>query len=229
MKSKLLAILLFCSCITLSAGVQVIPMPQSVNMNETVFNKDYLDRILYVRDGNLGSEAYEIRILESVIIIRFSDNAGRFYAHQTLKQLAEAEEKKKAEEAAKALSDVDNIFQTAMTQGIKTTQTKKLDNLIKNYTTILNAIKDLPEVNQETVADIAKKNSNREFENTNNTLKGINPNLFGGQQEVIESKKDLFTPNSELQEIFNRIIVVSDCAHGFGAIKNNKKARKINL
>ena len=42
--------------------------------------------------------------------------------------------------------------------------------------------------------------------------------------EIVESKKDLFTPNSELQEIFNRIIVVSDCAHGFGAIKNNKKA-----
>ena len=91
MKSKLLAILLFCSCITLSAGVQVIPMPQSVNMNETVFNKDYLDRILYVRDGNLAAEAYEIRILESVIVIKFSDEAGRFYAHQTLNQLAEAE------------------------------------------------------------------------------------------------------------------------------------------
>ena len=42
--------------------------------------------------------------------------------------------------------------------------------------------------------------------------------------EIVESKKELFTPNSELQEIFNRIIVVADCAHGFGAIKNNKKA-----
>lgn len=42
--------------------------------------------------------------------------------------------------------------------------------------------------------------------------------------EIIESKKDLFNPNSELQEIFNRIIVVADCAHGFGAVKNNKKS-----
>ena len=33
------------------------------------------------------------------------------------------------------------------------------------------------------IADIAKKNSNREFENTNNTLKSINPNLFGKQEE----------------------------------------------
>lgn len=42
--------------------------------------------------------------------------------------------------------------------------------------------------------------------------------------EIVESKKDLFSPNSKLQEIFNRIIVVSDCAHGFGAVKDNKKA-----
>ena len=42
--------------------------------------------------------------------------------------------------------------------------------------------------------------------------------------EIVESKKDLFNPNSKLQEIFNRIIVVADCAHGFGAVKDNKKA-----
>ena len=42
--------------------------------------------------------------------------------------------------------------------------------------------------------------------------------------EIIEEKKDLFSPNSDLQEIFNRIIVLADCAHGFGAVRNNKKA-----
>ena len=42
--------------------------------------------------------------------------------------------------------------------------------------------------------------------------------------EIVESKNDLFNPNSKLQEIFNRIIVVADCAHGFGAVKDNKKA-----
>ena len=42
--------------------------------------------------------------------------------------------------------------------------------------------------------------------------------------EVIESKKDLFNPSNELQEAYNRIIVVEDCAHGFGAIQNGKKA-----
>ena len=42
--------------------------------------------------------------------------------------------------------------------------------------------------------------------------------------EIIESKKELFTANNEIQEAFNRIIVLADCAHGFGAVQNNKKA-----
>ena len=42
--------------------------------------------------------------------------------------------------------------------------------------------------------------------------------------EVIEDKKDLFTPSNELQESFNRIIVVADSAHGFGAEKNGKRS-----
>ena len=42
--------------------------------------------------------------------------------------------------------------------------------------------------------------------------------------EIIESKKELFKPNNKIQKAFNRIIVVADCAHGFGAVKDNKKA-----
>ena len=38
--------------------------------------------------------------------------------------------------------------------------------------------------------------------------------------QIIEAKKHLFQANSELQKHFNRIIVLSDCAHGFGAMKN---------
>lgn len=45
--------------------------------------------------------------------------------------------------------------------------------------------------------------------------------------EIIEEKKDLFNANSELQEAFNRVIVIADCAHGFGAIQNDKKAGNI--
>lgn len=42
--------------------------------------------------------------------------------------------------------------------------------------------------------------------------------------EIVESKKDLFKANSELQESFGRIIVLADCAHGFGAVQNGKTA-----
>lgn len=42
--------------------------------------------------------------------------------------------------------------------------------------------------------------------------------------EVIENKKELFTPSNKIQEAFNRIIVVADSAHGFGAIQNGKKS-----
>lgn len=42
--------------------------------------------------------------------------------------------------------------------------------------------------------------------------------------EVIESKKELFSPSNEIQKAFNRIIVVADSAHGFGAIQKGKIA-----
>lgn len=42
--------------------------------------------------------------------------------------------------------------------------------------------------------------------------------------EIIENKKELFTANNDLQEAYGRIIVLADCAHGFGAIQNNKTA-----
>lgn len=42
--------------------------------------------------------------------------------------------------------------------------------------------------------------------------------------EVIESKKDLFSPANEIQKAFNRIIVVADSAHGFGAMQNGKRS-----
>lgn len=42
--------------------------------------------------------------------------------------------------------------------------------------------------------------------------------------KVVEDKKMSFKANSELQSIFNRIVVISDCAHGFGAIKNGEQA-----
>lgn len=45
--------------------------------------------------------------------------------------------------------------------------------------------------------------------------------------EIAEAKKDLFTPDNEIQKAFNRVIVVADSAHGFGAIKDSKKSGSI--
>ncbi len=42
--------------------------------------------------------------------------------------------------------------------------------------------------------------------------------------EIIEEKKDLFNADNELQEAYGRIIVLADCAHGFGAVQGDKKA-----
>lgn len=42
--------------------------------------------------------------------------------------------------------------------------------------------------------------------------------------EVIEEKIVLFKANNELQRIFNRVIVMADCAHGFGATKHGRQA-----
>ena len=41
--------------------------------------------------------------------------------------------------------------------------------------------------------------------------------------EIIESKKDLFSHKNELQAKYGRVIVLADCAHGFGAERNGKR------
>lgn len=45
--------------------------------------------------------------------------------------------------------------------------------------------------------------------------------------KAVESKKDLFRPTNELQKAYGRVIVMADCAHGFGAIQNNLRAGEI--
>lgn len=39
---------------------------------------------------------------------------------------------------------------------------------------------------------------------------------------IIEKKKELFSPRNDIQKLYNRIIVVSDSAHGFGAQRDGK-------
>ncbi len=42
--------------------------------------------------------------------------------------------------------------------------------------------------------------------------------------KAIENKKNLFRPNPGMQTVFNRVVVIADCAHGFGAERNGIKA-----
>ena len=42
--------------------------------------------------------------------------------------------------------------------------------------------------------------------------------------EIIEKKKDLFVPSGKYQNALGRILVLSDCAHGFGAKRNGLMA-----
>lgn len=40
--------------------------------------------------------------------------------------------------------------------------------------------------------------------------------------EIVEEKRHLFKAKNDIQKIYNRIIVVADCAHGIGAQRKNK-------
>ena len=73
------------------AGTNIIPYPQSVEMSELVFDKANIGKIRYITDATLPSEAYELHIMKKKIVIKASDDAGRFYAQQTLAQLAEGD------------------------------------------------------------------------------------------------------------------------------------------
>ncbi len=45
--------------------------------------------------------------------------------------------------------------------------------------------------------------------------------------EAVESKKNLFKANNEIQKLFNRVIVIADGAHAIGAKRNKKMAGNI--
>ncbi|MDO4562916.1 MAG: DegT/DnrJ/EryC1/StrS aminotransferase family protein [Clostridia bacterium] len=45
--------------------------------------------------------------------------------------------------------------------------------------------------------------------------------------EIVERKKALFRPNGDVQEALGRIVVVADCAHALGGMRNGKMAGEI--
>ena len=42
--------------------------------------------------------------------------------------------------------------------------------------------------------------------------------------KILEKKRDLFIPENEVQKKIGRVLVLSDCAHSFGAVRDEKKA-----
>ena len=77
--------------ITPCKAVNIIPYPQSAEMTDVVFNKAKINKIKYVKAKDMPAEAYELHIKKSGIVIKAADDAGRFYALQSLNQLAEEE------------------------------------------------------------------------------------------------------------------------------------------
>lgn len=68
---------------------------------------------------------------------------------------------------------------------------------------------------------------------TSNT-KAIIPVDLGGvicdyakMYKIIETKRHLFSPSNDMQRSFNRIVIVEDAAHAFGAKQNGKMAGEI--
>lgn len=45
--------------------------------------------------------------------------------------------------------------------------------------------------------------------------------------EIVEGKKELFKANNDLQKLFNRVIVMTDAAHAFGAARNGMKCGQV--
>ncbi|SUI99186.1 DegT/DnrJ/EryC1/StrS aminotransferase family protein [Sporosarcina pasteurii] len=45
--------------------------------------------------------------------------------------------------------------------------------------------------------------------------------------KIVDSKKSLFKPNSEIQSLFNRVIIMADAAHAFGAERKGKRCGQV--
>jgi len=50
---------------------------------------------------------------------------------------------------------------------------------------------------------------------------------YNGIYKAVESKKHLFKPNNEIQGVFNRVVIMADAAHAFGAEQNGKKCGQL--
>lgn len=88
------------------------------------------------------------------------------------------------------------------------------------------------------IVDVAKDSYEMDYEKLANAItektKVIIPVDIAGIMcdydkifEVVESKKGLFKPSNEIQKAFNRVIVMADAAHAFGAKQNGRMCGEV--
>ena len=77
------------AALTAAAAVNVIPMPNKVVENEGSFkvDGDVAACVAYTKDPAIAPEGYRLSVTSGGIAVASSDEAGRFYALQTLRQL----------------------------------------------------------------------------------------------------------------------------------------------
>ncbi|WP_432717513.1 DegT/DnrJ/EryC1/StrS family aminotransferase [Staphylococcus equorum] len=88
------------------------------------------------------------------------------------------------------------------------------------------------------MVDCNKGNFEMDYESLGNLInektKAIIPVDIGGRPcnynqlyKIVESNKEVFSPNNNLQSAFNRIVIIADAAHSFGAKYFNQKSGNI--
>lgn len=76
------------NAITLAlAALTLIPAPQKMSVTDGAFTTNLT--VTYTRDAKIPAEGYRLRVAADGVKVWSSDEAGRFYAGETLKQLAE--------------------------------------------------------------------------------------------------------------------------------------------
>ena len=84
---KMMMTMAAAATLPVAAAINVVPMPNKVVEGEGVCEKIIGCPLAYEQDATIPSEGYRLSVKKDGVKITFSDEAGRFYALQTLAQL----------------------------------------------------------------------------------------------------------------------------------------------
>ena len=70
------------------AALAIVPAPQKIFVSDGAFTTNLT--VTYARDAKIPAEGYRLKVMADGIMVWSSDDAGRFYAEMTLKQLDDA-------------------------------------------------------------------------------------------------------------------------------------------